>query len=232
MTNSIYLIPKHKRYFFFIVFVLIIITGNSQILFAQQTVHEFSKNVPAEMNYLFYVPGDYQSDANRKFPLILFLHGGSESGDSIEKVKKHGLPMLIEKGIKFPFIFLSPQNPHIKKHWDVTALVQLLNEIIATHRIEEDRVYLTGLSRGGCGAWSLAVQYPEKFAALVPICGVAPAPYASWLKDIPVWAFHGAKDEVIPVKESEEMVEAINKAVGNAKLTIYPEATHDSWTAT
>ncbi|MEM9674692.1 MAG: prolyl oligopeptidase family serine peptidase [Bacteroidota bacterium] len=194
---------------------------------AQQTDHQSD----AGLQYLKYLPQNYESDGDRGFPLLLFLHGGGEVGENIELVKKHGPPKLIEQGKDFPCIIISPQNPE-NKLWDDGALKQILDEIIATHRVDMQRIYLTGLSRGGFGAWRTAIQYPDLFAAVVPICGGGTPSYVSRLKDVPVWAFHGARDRVIPLSKSVEMVEALQRVGGKVKLTVYPEAGHDSWTET
>ena len=103
---------------------------------------------------------------------------------------------------------------------------------MATYRVDPDRVYLTGLSMGGYGTWALAAAHPEKFAAAVPICGGGDPDTAPRLKDIPLWVFHGAKDSTVLPRESKRMVEAVKKAGGDVKLTIYLDAGHDSWTAT
>ncbi|MGB3585561.1 MAG: prolyl oligopeptidase family serine peptidase [Tunicatimonas sp.] len=208
-------------------FILAISLVASQFTFAQQTVH---RSEEAGLQYLKYLPQDYES-GSEDYPLLLFLHGGGETGDNIELVKRHGPPKLIERGKDFPFIIISPQNPE-NKLWNDAALKELLDEIIDTHRIDESRVYLTGMSRGGFGTWRMAIQNPEMFAAIVPICGGGTPSYAQWLKDVPVWAFHGAKDRVIPLSQTVAMVEALQQAQGNVKLTTYPEAGHDSWTET
>jgi predicted peptidase len=194
---------------------------------AQQTVHrsEFG------LQYLKYLPEDYEANSERLFPLLLFLHGGGEVGDSIELVKKHGPPKLIEQGKEFPFIVVSPQNP-ANRLWDDAALKQLVDEILATHRVDRRRIYLTGLSRGGFGAWRTGIQYPELFAAVIPICGRGTPNYVHRLKAVPVWVFHGAKDRTVPLSNSVEMVEALQEAGGEVTLTVYPEAGHDSWTVT
>ena len=181
------------------------------------------------IRYLLYVP---KTDPGVSLPLVLFLHGGGEGGDDIEKVKKHGLPKLIDGGKSFPFIVVSPQNPSHSRFWDDQQLIRLLDELEAELPVDTSRIYLTGLSRGGYGAWRLAIQNPDRFAALVPICGGGLAPYAKKLKDVPVWVFHGAKDTVIPLEESQRMVDALRKAGGDVKFTIYPEASHDAWTET
>jgi predicted peptidase len=111
-------------------------------------------------------------------------------------------------------------------------LINLLDDVVAKCSVDKERIYLTGLSMGGYGAWALASAYPERFAAITPICGGGRGFMADKLKDVPVWAFHGAKDNVVPLKESEEMVNAVKNRGGDAKLTVYPEAGHDSWTET
>jgi len=107
-----------------------------------------------------------------------------------------------------------------------------LDEIESKCAVDPDRVYLTGLSMGGFGTWSLACHQPKRFVAIAPICGGGQWFLADRLKNVPVWAFHGAKDSVVPLSLSEQMVEAVKRTGGKAKLTVYPEANHDSWTAT
>ena len=110
------------------------------------------------------------------------------------------------------------------------TLMALLDDIESNYDVDRDRVYLTGLSMGGFASWTLGCFYPERFAAIAPICGGGDSFFVKSMKDVPVWAFHGAKDDVVPVERSKEMVGAVNAAGGNAKLTVYPEAGHDSWT--
>jgi predicted peptidase len=98
--------------------------------------------------------------------------------------------------------------------------------------VDVNRIYLTGLSMGGYGSWTLAAAHPERFAAMAPICGGGDPADAKKLKDIPTWVFHGAKDEVVPPKASEDMVEAIKTEGGDIRYTLYPEANHDSWSET
>ncbi|MFH6604994.1 prolyl oligopeptidase family serine peptidase [Maribacter algicola] len=181
-------------------------------------------------NYYLYFPDDYEVRNDEDFPLLLFLHGGGESGDSLVTIKKNGPPKLIAQGKKFPFLILAPQNPHKKKWWNTEALIQLLDTIVDNNRVDRKRIYLTGLSRGGGAAWELAVQYPKKFAALAVVCGMAPVPYASWIdKDLPIWVFHGEEDESIPVSESENMVARLKSMGYNVLFTKYPGIGHNSW---
>jgi predicted peptidase len=185
-------------------------------------------------NYLLYLPKDYKKEEGKKWPLLIFLHGSGESGDDLEKVKVHGPPKLIAAGKEFPFIVVSPQAPLVpRRGWDNEVLNTLLDDLIAKYAVDEDRVYLTGLSMGGYGTWAWASSNPERFAALVPICGGGQPRMARRIKDIPIRVYHGAKDEAVPLKESEDMVAALKQAgATDVKLTVYPDAGHDSWTVT
>lgn len=185
------------------------------------------------LRYLLYLPKGYGGSAEQKWPLMLFLHGAGERGSDIELVKKHGPPKLAEQGKDFPFIVVSPQCPS-GTWWteELDALMALLDEVESRHRVDPNRVYLTGLSMGGFGSWALGCRHPERFAAIAPICGGGEWFLADRLKNVPVWVFHGAKDPVVPLRESTEMVEALKRAGGNVQLTVYPEAQHDSWTET
>jgi predicted peptidase len=200
-----------------------------------QTSHRLEKQVmkTVQLNYLLHLPEGYEQDSQRKWPLILFLHGAGERGDDIQKVKKHGIPKIADHDPSFPFIAVSPQCPE-NSFWTVEedALLALLDEITAVFNVDKKRIYLTGLSMGGFGTWHLASSHPEKFAAIVPICGGGSLPQVKALVNTPVWAFHGAKDDVVKLEESEKMVNALLARSGNVKLTVYPEAKHDSWTET
>lgn len=182
------------------------------------------------LQYYLYFPEDYKDDDHELFPLLLFLHGGGESGDSLAVLKKNGPPKMLTEGKQFPFMILAPQNPHKKKWWNVHAVMQLLDTVIAHHRVDPKRIYLSGLSRGGSAAWDMAVQYPDRFAALAVVCGMAPVPYASWIRnDLPMWVFHGTEDRSIPFSESENMVEALKKMGYDVRFTVYEGVGHESW---
>jgi predicted peptidase len=192
-----------------------------------------TKNLSCE--YLLFLPEGYGVKKQR-WPMILFLHGAGERGKSLEKVKKHGPPKIVESQSDFPFILVSPQCP-AGDWWPdkIEVLKALLDDIVQRYDVDVDRVYLTGLSMGGYGTWALAYAYPDYFAAIAPVCGGGHRHHhqmSERLKNLPIWAFHGAKDKVVPVEESEKMVNAVNSKGGNAKLTVYPDAYHDSWTVT
>ncbi|MFW6163774.1 MAG: prolyl oligopeptidase family serine peptidase [Planctomycetota bacterium] len=180
--------------------------------------------------YLLFLPEGH-AEAERPCPLTLFLHGAGERGSDLELVKKHGPPRIVEQRPDFPFILVSPQC-RAGEEWDVDTLDALLDEVVGEWSVDESRVYLTGLSMGGSGTWRLACARPDRFAAIAPICGRGRPLLAHKLADVPVWCFQGARDDVVPVSESERMVEAVNEAGGSARLTVYPDAGHDAWTRT
>jgi predicted peptidase len=196
-----------------------------------QEARQMDKQVSVRLKYLLYLPEGYDKDPDKKWPLILFLHGAGERGDNLEKVKIHGPPKLVEHGRKLPFIVVSPQCP-ADSWWEPVSLNALLDEVQDRYRVDPDRIYVTGLSMGGFGTWDLATRYPERFAAIAPICGGGNKLLVGRIKSVPVWAFHGDADPVVPVKRTDEMVEALKRAGGNVKYTCYPGVQHDSWTAT
>ncbi len=187
--------------------------------------------LPKTMNdkYLLYLPADYS--INKVWPFIFFLHGAGERGSDIEIVKKHGPPKIVLQNKNFPFIMAAPQCKE-EMRWNTEELFKLLDEIISKYKIDTKRIYLTGLSMGGFGTWQMAVKHPDKFAAIIPVCGGGDPSKARRIKDLPAWVFHGVKDNVVPLSKSEEMVRALKECGGNPKLTIYPNAEHDSWTET
>ena len=188
-----------------------------------------SVQIPVEINYLLYLPKNY--DKQESWPLVLFLHGAGERGDDLEMVKVHGPPKLIAAGKEFPFIVASPQCPK-EKMWEPLELVALLDELSSKYKVNPDRIYVTGLSMGGFGAWRLAAYAPHRIAAIVPICGGGEPGSTRLFSHIPVWAFHGAKDTGVSLDRSQVMIDALVKNGANPKFTIYPEAGHDSWTET
>lgn len=217
----------------------------------QQTVQKFEATVTRTVGYqyLLSLPTGYDTKADRRWPLLVFLHGSGERGDDVWTVAKHGPPKLLKDAatgagaeaataLRTQFIVISPQCPK-NRWWDTTAILALIDETVARHAVDPTRVYLTGLSMGGFGTWDLALAHPERFAAIAPICGggqfalafQANAGRRAELRSLGVWAFHGAKDETVPLNESERMVELLKKfKVEDVQLSVYPEAKHDSWT--
>jgi predicted peptidase len=180
--------------------------------------------------YQLFLPADYNASSER-WPLILFLHGGGERGTSIERVKVHGPLKVAAQRPEFPFIIVAPQVAE-NMIWSTARLDALLDDVVERYRVDPERIYVTGLSMGGYGAWHLAMEYPHRFAALVPISGGATPSGMCALKHLPIWVFHGAKDDIIKLDRSEELVERLKRCGADVKFTVYPDAGHDAWTRT
>ncbi|MDR3711911.1 MAG: prolyl oligopeptidase family serine peptidase [Puia sp.] len=202
------------------------------VLFFRAAAQQTHEEVVRPVDYLLALPDGYKDDTVKKWPLILFLHGSGESGADLEKVKVHGPPKLIEQGKKLPFIVVSPQAPEARLGWQTEDLYFLLQECKRRYRVDADRIYLTGLSMGGFGAWALAIKHPEEFAAVVPICGGGDTADIWKLRNMPVWCFHGGKDSTVPIARDREMVEALRRYNPSVRFTVYPELGHNSWTVT
>lgn len=205
-----------------------------------QTPQHFQQQITrtVELDYLLFLPEGYSSDATNKWPLMLFLHGAGERGTNLDLVTVHGPPKIVKAKKDFPFVLVSPQCP-AERIWRDEELLALLDKVSAERNIDTNRIYLTGLSMGGYGSWSLGTKYPERFAAIAPICGggeqlpllLPSAQMKAALKSLGIWAFHGGKDAVVPLEESQRMTNAAVRAgCTDVKLTVYPEAGHDSWT--
>ena len=187
------------------------------------------------LRQFLYLPNGYDADTTRAWPLILFLHGSGERGNELERVKVNGLPKELDAGRDVPAIVLSPQCP-AGARWESESMVEALNALLTDamtrYRVDPRRVYLTGLSMGGFGTWALAAAHPERFAAIAPVCGGGSADLAFQLRRVPIWAFHGAQDPVVPLAEMTTMADAMARVHGDMRTTVYPEAGHDAWSAT
>ncbi len=211
---------------------IVVATFVLQACSAQANLIEGEQRIRVEETlqyYLSYPPGYFEGE-DTSYGILLFLHGGGEAGGDLDDLQENGPPKMMAEGYPFPFLVLAPQNPHQKKWWDIKAVNQLLDSIVANNRVDKNRMYLTGLSRGGSAAWEMAVQYPDKFAALAVVCGMAPTPYAHWLeKKMPIWVFHGVEDQVIPVAESDTMVRKLVEMGYDVKYSRYENVGHNSW---
>ncbi|MCX6215851.1 prolyl oligopeptidase family serine peptidase [Spirosoma sp.] len=177
--------------------------------------------------YLIYTPKGY-SKSRRSLPLVIYLHGGSQRGQDLNKLKTYGPPYLVEQGHDFNFIIASPQCPE-GKFWSTDNWFDsLYADLLKKYRIDTRRVYLTGISMGGYGVWQTAVAYPNTFAAIVPLCGGCDdSTRICRIKQIPVWTFHGTADDLIPISETERLVRRLNKCGGQVKFTRLANQGHD-----
>jgi beta-glucosidase len=203
------------------------------------------------LNYRVLYPEGF--DETQRYPVVLFLHGRGESGDDNEKQLVHGSQLFLDAQEKHPAIVLFPQCP-TSDFWStidrvengdgrstfkfptdqppnpsLAAVMDLVEQELAKPYTDEYRLYVTGLSMGGMGTWELLWRMPEKIAAAAPICGGGAPEKASAMLDIPIWVFHGKKDDVVPPHFSRRMVDAIQREGGLAKITLYPDANHNSW---
>jgi predicted peptidase len=214
--------------------------AQTQIKSQQERAFQGQITRSVEIPYLLFLPQDYTESVSKQWPLILFLHGAGERGSNLVQVARHGPPRIVEQKPDFPFIVVSPQCPPGQR-WDSDALLALLDHVQREYRVDSKRTFLTGLSMGGYGTWNLGLAHPDRFAAIAPICGggdplvllLSNPQKRKALRSLPVWAFHGAKDPVVRLEESERMVNALRQfGATNVQLTVYPEAQHDSWTET
>lgn len=184
-----------------------------------------------DRKYVVFLPARYDEDQSHRWPVILFLHGSGECGVDGRRHLRVGLPRYIaRRPRRFPFITVMPQA---KTLWyrgeDAAAALASLGAVLQEYRTDPDRVYLTGLSMGGFATWEFAVTRPDTFAAIVPVCGVAPMGYISNIARLPVWAFHGAKDKRVPVSGSRDPIEALKQLGASPKYTEYPDQGHLCW---
>ena len=192
------------------------------------------KSAAGESKYVLFVPQDYKGD--KEYPLILFLHGAGERGDDGELPVKQGIGNAIKfkgKEAKFPFLVIFPQAK-IKGSWkaedpDAQGALAILAEVQKTHKVDAKRLYLTGLSMGGSGTWSLAAAYPHKWAAIAPICGRPDPATAETIKHIPCWSFVGDKDAAKLVDSTREMTKVLQKINPEFRYTEFPFVGHNSW---
>ncbi len=202
-------------------------TGTDAARLAYTGTHAASASGEA----LVVLPEGYGTDPARRWPLLVFLHGAGERGDDPARVAVHGPPAERRAGRDLPFVIVAPQVP-LRERWTVARIAAVLDAALAAYRVDPDCVYLTGLSMGGFGVWECIEAMPERIAAAVPICGGGNHLGLYAARTVPVWAFHGAQDDIIPLDCSERMVQALHDAGGDARLTVYPDAGHDSWTET
>ena len=192
--------------------------------------HRFRASNGTEFPYLVYQP-DEPCTEGEKLPMIFYLHGAGSRGDDLSILIRNGLPGMILRGeFHYRCIVVAPQCPDdMVWIYFVRELLELADFAVDKFSADPDRVALSGLSMGGFGSWELAMYAPERFSCLAALCGGGMSWRASLLKNMPVRAFHGGKDPVVPLEYSRLMVDAVNASGGNALLTIFPEDEHNCW---
>ena len=182
-----------------------------------------------DMKYVVYVPSSY--DPAKPMPSIIFLNGAGECGtDGWREVYHFGGAIML-KPEEWPFIIMFPQKQDVKTAWEdeEPMVMEVLKKTKAELNVDDSRLYLTGLSQGGHGTWTIAAKHPDMFAAIAPVCGWADEDVAKKVAKLPIWTFHGDKDEAVKLQSSLDMQKWIEAAGGTCKLTIYPGVGHNSW---
>lgn len=212
--------------------------------FLFRELHRGGRSYP----WVLYVPRAY--DPSHAWPLILFLHGSGESGADGSRQLAQGLPReLVWSPERWPALVVLPQKPTVDSEWEQheAAVLAMVAEVRRAYPVDPDRIALTGLSQGGHGAWVLGARHSDLFTAVAPVCGYGAArrggddgglppafegtagELAAGLAGVPVWAFHGAADDVVPPDQTRELVAAVTAAGGEARATIYVGVNHGSW---
>jgi predicted peptidase len=189
----------------------------------------FVKSEGDTLRYQFMKPLDY--DPQQKYPLVLCLHhGGTHGTDNFSQLGADPAPFLASNRDKYPAFYLMPQCPK-GFGWQFIdgPIYEIIKELEREFQIDEKRRYVMGISGGGYGSWYFITAKPEMFAAAIPICGGGDPGLAAKIAKVPVWAFHGEDDNLVPVRFSREMIDAIKKSGGNPKYTEYPDAGHNIW---
>ena len=237
--------------------ILALLFLSTCISWAQSAEFEAGTHNYKEGKLLYQVSYPDNYDASKTYPLLLFLHGAGERGDDNKKQLVHGSKLFLnpENREKFPAIVVFPQCP-TEDHWAnvdrtadengkrqftffktnkkptnaMTGLLSLVDSLTNLSQVNQNQVYVMGLSMGGMGTFELVSRRPKTFAAAAPICGGDnPKVAGKYAKKLPFWIFHGLKDNVVPPHFSEDMAKAIEAKGGNVKLTLYPNANHNSW---
>lgn len=208
-----------------------------------------SANDPEVRAFQYLVLPPEQLEPGKQYPLVLFLHGAGERGDDPRKVIVHLPERMLENPYRerFQCFFVAPQCPEqkmwIEQHWsekesvvmpkeptrELRMAYQALEESLKRYPVDLERVYVTGLSMGGYGAWELAMRHPMRFAALVAICGGGDESSVERLQGLPIWAAHGDQDATVPVERSRRMVEALRQVGAEPRYSEYKGIAHDSW---
>lgn len=230
--------------------LLVSLCGGCAALAAEPEARQWTAPNKVTVSYRWSAPAAPEPD--KTYPLVLFLHGAGERGNDNKAQLKHGVTAILDGAVRLgePCFLIAPQCPP-KEWWGsldrdpklsaaapappsplLDALLALVTDSVAHHPIDPKRIYVTGLSMGGFGTWEILSRAPKRFAAAIPICGGGNPGRVAAYREVPIWAFHGEADPVVPVSATRDMISALEKAGGTPKATYYPGVGHDSWTQT
>ena len=195
----------------------------------KETLHKRNNQKSIDIDYLLYKPNSYEQNPQYSYPLIVFLHGGSIEENEFETLKEKGINQYITDGNELESLVVSPLHYDPDKFWSEQTILAIIEEIVETHRVDANRINLMGISRGGYAVWRLAIQYSNSWASCVVAGGAcAPFVYAFKFPKLPIWAFHGRKDEIVPISVTESMVNQLKSLGSPIKFTVVPDGGHDS----
>ncbi len=214
--------------------LLVLLTGCARSTLQRQTIVTHTRDaswdaLDIDFQYLLYLPPGHDDPANadRRWPMIVFLHGIGENGGDPARVTVQGLPDEIERGFDLPFVVISPHNSGLfNRLWHTDSLIALVDDAVVRYRADPDRVYLTGVSLGGYATWVTPTVAPDRFAAVVPVAAWGYPGEVGRMRHIPVWAFHGENDFIVNPDHHRAMVDALNAAGGDARWTLVPGRGH------
>jgi len=223
--------------------MVVTVTGLAQDKVDGFTARIFKNNHSEKMPYRLFIPANY--DKAKKYPVIIWLHGAGGAGDDnlkqISEDQVAGTRLWIKPEIqsKHPAFVLVPQSTGgwaavstLQMSDEERLVLEILNSLKSEFSLDSKRIYLTGQSNGGFGTWDMISKRPDIFAAAIPLCGGGNTALAAVLVSMPIWAFHGDHDSVIPVDQTREMITAIKKLGGSPRYTEYKGADHDIWVRT
>ena len=195
----------------------------------QQQAHvlKASTTHPVHLPYLLFLPAAYHTEEQPRWPLILYLHGGSLRGGDIERLRTLGLPHKLESEPNFPFVVVSPHCPEGEIWSDSEAIAALLDRIIRDYRIDPQRIYVTGHSMGGRGALYFAYRLPLRFAAVLALSPYSPiTAWSGQLAQTPLWVFHGTADTLAPIADTKELLQQTEAVGGHPRFTVLEGRDH------
>lgn len=206
-----------------------LVAWHAPLLHAAQSTRMYTTEIhrSVRLPYLLFLPAGYDADPDHRWPVVLYLHGGSLRGHETDQVRTMGLPQRVDKEPEFPFIVVTPLCPEGEIWTDTDALAGLLDHVQLQYRIDPEAIYATGHSMGGRGVLYAAFRMPERFAAVVAISPVSPiTAWSKRLRNLPLWIIHGGKDAAAPIKDTEELVHAIEKSGGDLRFTRLDDRDH------
>lgn len=216
----------------FVVALLIMFAGGLSAMEVKKETFSRPITKTVTAGYALYLPDGYDAKAKKRWPLIIFLHGMGDRGDDLSKLTESLWSPLAhaKKTLGFPFILAEPQNPGDESRWGSDIPIACLDEVLHKYHVDADRVYLTGVSMGGAGAWRFALDYPQRFAAVAVVSGSGYPAEAEKVAHLPIRVYHGAKDKVVPIEKAQEMVDAVKaKESKTVDMIVYPDMGHEAW---